>query len=88
MGEKSCSMCGETKPVTAFHHRDGSPISWCKSCQAERWQRWAAKNRKQEIERSRKWAAENRLHLTQYNSLRYARKKLERDIQKAEALYA
>ncbi len=85
---KSCSVCGETKPETAFHLRLGSPISWCKPCQAERWQRWAATNRAREVERVRKWTAENRLNRTQYHTLRYARKKLERDIQKAEALYA
>lgn len=37
-GMKRCSRCGETQPVSEFHHNFGTPDgyqNWCKSCYRE-----------------------------------------------------
>jgi hypothetical protein len=32
MDTKSCSRCGETKPLDEFYRKEGRPSSWCKVC--------------------------------------------------------
>ena len=60
---KTCTKCGETKPLDDFYRKRSSADgrdSWCRECVAERSRRYHEENRDKERERSRRWREENR----------------------------
>jgi len=60
--DKTCTMCGETKPVGEFHKnkrtRDGHR-SACKACRRVRGREWYKTNQERETARSRAWYEAN-----------------------------
>lgn len=56
---KTCSKCGETKPVTEFHRWGNKLQGYCKVCTALTSMKWVAANRERRAASSSKWAAEN-----------------------------
>ena len=72
-GYKTCSKCGEAKPLDAFHLSQGkyrwSPCSACR----KRWYR----DHPEAIEQKKKWVAKNPNYFRQYNAQRNKRKTKE-----------
>ena len=60
---KTCTKCGETKPLDDFH-RDQSKAdgrnTWCRECAAEYRRRYYEENRDKALERQRRYREENR----------------------------
>ena len=60
---KTCTKCGETKPLDGFHrhkrHTDGRNPH-CKECERERHRRYYEDNRDKQIDYSRRYREENR----------------------------
>ena len=60
---KTCTKCGETKPLDAFHRNrskaDGREAQ-CRECTLERCRRYHEENRDKELERKRRYHEENR----------------------------
>lgn len=61
--EKTCTKCGETKPLEEFHKKrnmkDGLH-SDCKECARERHRKWRTANPERHRERCREWREANR----------------------------
>ena len=60
---KTCTKCGETKPLDGFHRdkaRAGGRRSYCKECVREYTHRYLEENRDKERERTRRYHEENR----------------------------
>ena len=60
---KTCTKCGETKPLGGFHRNRSSAdgrVSWCRECVAESKRRWYEENRDKVLERKRRYHEENR----------------------------
>lgn len=60
---KTCTKCGETKPLDDFNRNrstaDGRQ-AWCRECMAEDKRRYRDANRDKELERQRRWRDANR----------------------------
>lgn len=63
---KTCTRCGETKPIDDYWNQRARPdgkAPWCKACQAAWKAEYRQKNREAELakdrERSRRWRARN-----------------------------
>lgn len=63
LGAKSCTKCGDTKPLEEFSRetrsKDGRR-SHCKLCDNASTARWERQNQQRRIEKSKRWAARNR----------------------------
>ena len=60
---KTCTKCGETKPLDAFcrdRSRADGRFSWCRECAAEYKRRYYEENRDKVLERKRRYHEENR----------------------------
>ena len=60
---KTCTKCGETKPLDDFHRdktKAGGRKSNCKECERERKRRFYEENREKVLERKRRFYEENR----------------------------
>lgn len=60
---KTCTKCGETKPLDGFRRdksKKGGRRSACTECTKESNRRYREENRDKERERSRRWREENR----------------------------
>lgn len=62
-GSKTCTKCGETKPIIEFYKnrtcKDGhSP--WCKACDKEKGRKWQKANPEKVNKKNRKWQKANR----------------------------
>lgn len=60
---KTCTKCGETKPLDAFHRdrsRADGRVRRCRECVAEHDRRYREENLDKELERSRRYYEENR----------------------------
>ena len=60
---KTCTKCGETKPLDDFHRHRGKSDgrrSWCRECAVERQRRYYEENRDKVRERQRRWREANR----------------------------
>lgn len=60
---KTCTKCGETKPLDGFcrdRSRADGRQARCRECMAEYARRYHDANRDKELERKRKWREENR----------------------------
>ena len=40
---KTCSKCGEVKPIDLFNKKHGKPRGWCRTCDHESFKRWHSK---------------------------------------------
>lgn len=65
-GERTCTVCGETKPLTEFGRRKDSPTGFrsaCKPCKrvadTEAMRRWRERNPELNLERARQWSADH-----------------------------
>lgn len=56
---KTCTRCGEAKPVSAFYLRNGKPISRCKGCVLAGMRKYHAENREKRSESNRAWREAN-----------------------------
>lgn len=59
---KTCSKCGERKPLNHFYRQEGMRDGYrnnCKSCHAASHRNWYLKNRDKEIQRVRQWQQAN-----------------------------
>ena len=63
---KTCTKCGETKPLDDFHRHRGKAEgrnSWCRECAAEYRRGYHEENRDKRLEYQRRYYEENRAHL-------------------------
>lgn len=70
---KTCTKCGETKPLDDFYRNRGKADgrdSWCRECAKERRRRYYEENRDKERESQRRYREENRDKLRECD-LRY-----------------
>ena len=71
---KTCTKCGETKPLDAFNRNrataDGRQ-AWCRECMAEDKRRYHEANRDKELERQHRYYEENRDKLLESNRRYY-----------------
>lgn len=59
-GQKQCTKCGETKPVSDFHLNYGKPRNACKVCLCKQVREYTSLNKEKVDERNRKRYEENR----------------------------
>jgi NMD protein affecting ribosome stability and mRNA decay len=62
MPMKTCTRCGETKPLTEFNRQAGTKDGLkylCRSCHKAQHQQYSALNRESEIRRARDWNLRN-----------------------------
>ena len=67
---KTCTKCGETKPLDDFHRHRGKAdgrYAWCRECAAEHRRRYYENNRDKERELQRQYREENRDKLQERN---------------------
>lgn len=57
---KTCSKCGETKPLSDYYLSRGTPRSTCKACHKAAKDAWEAANPGRHSDTSKKWRAANR----------------------------
>lgn len=57
---KTCTRCGESKPIDEFYLSRGKPRSSCKSCTLKSNADWRSRNPDVVAEGKRRWARENR----------------------------
>ena len=60
---KTCTKCGETKPLDDFHRQRSSADgrkAWCRECAAESKRRWYEENRDKVLGYDRRYYEENR----------------------------
>lgn len=56
---KTCTKCGEEKPLGAYGQREGRPHTWCKGCVSEYQAAYRAAHRDKARETSRQWRRDN-----------------------------
>lgn len=74
-GTKTCTRCGETKPLDGFHRAKSGKSgrqSHCKACRAEYRAEYYERNREAERARNADWYAANRESVITYTAERYA----------------
>lgn len=62
MRTKTCTECGEEKPLADFHKRAASKdgrVTWCKTCTSNYHRDWYRRNSVKRLEQSRRWNREN-----------------------------
>lgn len=73
---KSCTGCGETKPLDGFYKKKGHKYgvdSWCKPCRAEQLRRYREANREELAEYQRRYRDENPEKVAQSRARGYVR---------------
>lgn len=71
---KTCSKCGEAKPLTEYsvnRKAKDNLHTYCKACASDYMREWRENNRARRLEYMREWHAENREHESQYARERY-----------------
>jgi len=89
MAMKTCTGCGEEKPLTAeYFYRDRRSVSRyessCKICRSKKAKRWREENPEEAYARQKKWREENREKVRDY-SRKYWKKVYEKNPEKARA---
>lgn len=69
---RPCSRCKVKKPITEFRVRNGSAISWCRSCMRRYFRIYYKNNREKLLKKSLGWNKRNVQKKRQYNKKRHA----------------
>ena len=56
---KTCTKCGEAKPLAEYYARQGKPLAQCKSCMRASCKSWYSKNREHQIAKASAWQSSN-----------------------------
>lgn len=82
METKTCTKCGETKPLSEFHKeackKDGHR-NQCKVCTCANSRKYAAEHKEERAAYKREWVAENREHVNARNRAYRAANPHQRD---------
>lgn len=87
MPERTCTKCGETKPLDAYYMRGGKPIAACKDCTKAARREYVAKHHEDVKASLRAWHQANREREVQ-RSREYRLAKPDEIRAKARARYA
>lgn len=78
---RTCTKCGEAKPLTEYHRDKRSPGGLrrqCKACRCSQTMDWWYANQERQLQRHRDYVDENRDRVRQIDSERYYRNRDER----------
>lgn len=62
MADRTCTCCGQTKPITEYHKKTGRVgqfLSHCKTCGKEKKRKWATQNKEKVAAYDKKYREEN-----------------------------